>query len=214
MRQGPKPYSDAPRLPEGKPLDPRTLLGTMSPVEVEIGPGRGGFIYERVAADPTVRIIGLEIRRKWATIVDRRLVALGHAPRARVFAEDARDALSRFVDQSVDKVFVHFPDPWWKKKHQKRLVISAPLLDELARVLVPGGDVFVQTDVEERAQRYEELFAAHAGFEPCAGGPRIAENPFVARSPRERRAETDGLPVFRLRYRNRGMGGAVPGPLG
>jgi tRNA (guanine-N7-)-methyltransferase len=197
----PRPYADAPRLPDLPELDPRTLVGATAPVELEIGPGRGGFLYERVALDPAVRIIGLEIRRKWATIVDRRLSALGHGGRARVFAEDARDVLPRIVAGTVAAVFVHFPDPWWKKRHQKRLVLADRLLDELARVVVPGGGVLIQTDVEERAERYQALLDAHAAFEPFPGGPRIPENPYGAKSPRERRAEADGLPIVRLHYR-------------
>ena len=61
--------------------------------------------------------------------------------------------LPRFQGASVSRIFVHFPDPWWKKRHHKRLVVGTPLLDEVARVLVPAGEVFVQTDVEERAGR-------------------------------------------------------------
>jgi tRNA (guanine-N7-)-methyltransferase len=189
-------------LPEADPVDPRSLFGGGErPVELEIGPGRGGFLFERLAEDAELRIVGLEIRRKWATIVDRRLAERGHGGRARVFAEDARFALPRFTPESVARVFVHFPDPWWKKRHHKRLVVGSPLLDAVARVLVPGGEVFVQTDVEERAAGYEALFAAHRAFRPHGETARVDEFPFSARSPRERRALADALPVFRLRYR-------------
>src|SRR5262245_2543089 len=179
----PNPYADAPRLPDTGPVDPRALVGAGSrAIELEIGPGRGGFLFERLAEDPELRIVGLEIRRKWASIVDGRLADRGHGSRARVFAEDARYALARFVPESVTRVFVHFPDPWWKKRHHKRLVLGAPLLVEVARVLVPGGEVFVQTDVEERAAGYEALFASHAAFRPHGDSARVAEFPFAARS--------------------------------
>ncbi len=205
VTRAPRPYADAPRLPEGPPVDPRVLLGAPgTPVELEIGPGRGGFMLERVTLGPDVRILGLEIRRKWATLVNQKLAALGHGARARVFAEDARDALPRFVDGCVGAVFVHFPDPWWKKRHTKRLVLSAFVLDELARVLLPGGELFIQTDVEERAAGYQSLLDAHAAFAPVNEAPRVAENPFGARSPRERRALADGLPITRLHYRRLG----------
>ncbi len=59
------PYQHAPRLPDGDSVDPRSLLGAgTTPIEIEIGPGRGGFVFERLAADPEVRLLGLEIRRK------------------------------------------------------------------------------------------------------------------------------------------------------
>src|SRR3954453_9632771 len=49
------PYEHAPRLPEGEQIDPRLLVGAFAaPIEIEIGPGRGGFVFERLAADPEV----------------------------------------------------------------------------------------------------------------------------------------------------------------
>lgn len=198
------PYADAPKLPPGDVVDPRQLFPARSaPIELEIGPGRGGFLFERLVANPDAAILGLEIRRKWATIVDQRLAKAGHAARSRVLAEDARLALPRFPDRVVSIAFVHFPDPWWKKRHEKRLVLGDGLLDQLARVLVSRGELFVQTDVEERAERYQAAIEAHAAFEPHGASARVAENPFGARSPREHRAIADGLPIHRLHYRLR-----------
>ena len=120
------PYADAPRLPDEPVVDPRTILGTQAPVELEIGPGRGHFILERLSADSSVRILGLEIRRKWATLIQRRICERGEQHRARVYAEDARDALPRLPDGCLSRIYVHFPDPWWKKRHRKRLLGTGP----------------------------------------------------------------------------------------
>jgi len=202
-RSGPSPYEDAPRLPEG-PVDVRALL-TGEWVELEIGPGRGWFLVERAAAEPRAALVGLEIRRKWASIVDARLAKRGLAPSARVFAEDAALALPRLgPDGSVRRVFLHFPDPWWKKKHRKRLVMRDAFLGEVARLLEPGGELFVQTDVEDRAAEYAQLVDLDPRFVPdgdVTGLPRIADHAYIARSPRERRAIADGLPVHRMRWR-------------
>lgn len=203
----PGPYADAPRLPEGEKVDLRGL-GTGKAIELEVGPGpKAGFLVERALAAPDALLVGLEIRRKWAAVGDARLAKNGHAARARVFCEDARLALPRLgPDGSVARVFLHFPDPWWKKRHHKRLVMGDVFLDEVARLLAKGGELFVQTDVEERADLYEKVVGAHAAFEPAGdapGSPRIAENPFGARSPREHRAIADGLPVWRMLWRRR-----------
>lgn len=198
------PYENAPRLPEGEQLRPALLVGGAARVELEIGPGRGWFMVERLEALPQVGMIGLEIRRKWASIVDGRLAKRGFGHRSRVFAEDAREALARFESGSLSVVYVHFPDPWWKKRHQKRLVFARPLLAQLARVIEPAGELFIQTDVTERADEYERLVAGEPEFEPWhPGQPRVLDNPYEARSPRERRAIADGLPVVRLRYRRK-----------
>ena len=102
--------------------------------------------------------------------------------------------------------YLHFPDPWWKKRHTKRLVMGDVFLAEVARLLVPSGELFVQTDVEERAELYERVVSAHEAFAPAgdvAGTTRVAENPYGARSPREHRAIADGLPVHRMMWRRR-----------
>jgi tRNA (guanine-N7-)-methyltransferase len=196
------PYAHAPRLPEGDALDPAALLACFaSRLELEIGTGRGGFLLERLQNDASLAMIGLEIRYKWATILDARLKTLGFGERGRVFAEDARSALPRLRGSSLHAVFVHFPDPWWKRRHKKRRVITSELVREVGRLLVPGGELFLQTDVAERAEQYQDAVESSSLFVPWGDSARVAENPYGARSPRERRAEADGLPVVRLRYR-------------
>ncbi len=198
------PYDDAPRLPEGDRVDVRSLVQGEW-LELEVGPGRGWFLVERAAAEPRAGLVGLEIRRKWASIVDARLARRGLGARARVFAEDAGLALARLgPDASVRRVFLHFPDPWWKKRHQKRLVLRDAFLGEVARLLEPGGELFVQTDVEERARGYAALVGLDDRFLSAGdahGSPVLVDHAYDARSPRERRAIQDGLPVHRARWR-------------
>jgi tRNA (guanine-N7-)-methyltransferase len=210
------PYADAPRLPAGEALGIDQILvrstppgeGTAAPLprrlELEIGPGRGGFLLERLATGPDVCIVGLEIRLKWASLVDQRLHELGLADRGRVFAEDIRVALPRLADGSLSRVFVHFPDPWWKKRHAKRRLATDGVITEIARLLTDSGELFVQTDVWETADAYRQAIESHSGFLPdgdAPGSPLLAENPYGARSPRERRVISAELPVVRLRYR-------------
>jgi tRNA (guanine-N7-)-methyltransferase len=208
-------YALSPRLPdEGKVAFEGLLPGPVTRWEIEIGPGRGGFLIERLQGRPEVGIIAFEVSRKWTTLVNDRLARLGLAPRGRVFCDDARLlALPRLEPPGkVACVYMHFPDPWWKKRHQKRLVMGTTFLDEAARLLAPGGELFVQTDVEERAETYETQIAAHPAFAPYGdaadaasrGSSRLAEHPYGARSHRERRAIDDAIPIYRLRFRRVG----------
>ena len=189
------------------PVELESIFAGDGPIELEIGGGRGAFTIERVQFDPEVRLLGLEVRRKWATIVDRKLDALGLAQRARVFAEDARIALPRLrPDGRVRAVFLHFPDPWWKKRHEKRLVMGEGVQIEIERLLQRGGDLFVQTDVEHRAEQYRAFLSSRPSLEAHGdreGDPSLAENPYGARSPREKRAIADGIPIHRLRFRRK-----------
>jgi tRNA (guanine-N7-)-methyltransferase len=201
------PYAHAPRLPDEGRVAIASLFEARGPIEIEIGPGRGGFLFERAAARPEALLLGFEIRLKWSALVDARLAKAGLRTRARVLNGDAKEALARLdPDGSVEVVYLHFPDPWWKKRHAKRLVMSPILLASIARLLKDGGELFVQTDVEERATEYEAQIAEHPDFDPfgdAEGAARLEENPYGARSPREHHAVADGLPVHRLRYRRR-----------
>ena len=210
-KRTPGPYEDAPRLPAGDRVDLRAVV-TGSELELEIGPGpKAGFLCERALSAPASGLVGLEIRKKWAAVGDARLAKQGHATRARVFCEDARVALPRLgPDACVARAYLHFPDPWWKKRHTKRLVMGDVFLAEVARLLIPNGELYVQTDVEERAELYERVVTAHEAFVPAgvAGSARVVDNPYGARSPREHRAIADGLPVFRMMWRR---AAAAPG---
>jgi tRNA (guanine-N7-)-methyltransferase len=181
----------APQPPDGV-LDLATLLPGQGELELEIGFGHGLFLYERALARPDVRMVGLEIKRKWAYLVAERCARRGLG-NVTVWAADARGVLPRVTAASITRVFMSFPDPWWKKRHLKRSLVGGALLDEIARILRPGGEFFLQTDVEDRAQSHLAALAEDARFE--AG--YIDANPYQARSNREARAAEDGLPVYR-----------------
>ncbi len=199
------PYSNAPRLPEGDEVALADVLPGAGPCMLEIGSGRGAFALEWAALHPEGRLLALEIRRKYAALLDQKLTARGFK-NARCFAEDAREALRRLrPDGSVQYVAIHFPDPWWKKRHAKRLVLADQLVIDLARLVAPGGVVLVQTDVDTRADEYLARFVANPAFCTMAQGEGarfVDESPFApARSNREARAIADGLPVYRIAMR-------------
>jgi len=155
------------------------------------------FLIERAQAAPESCILGIEIKRKWAYLVSERAQRLG-LTNVRVFGADARDVLARLTPgASLARIFMHFPDPWWKKRHAHRRLRGPSLFDPAARLLRPGGELFVQTDVEDRAATLLEDLRAHGAFSLPPEG-YVAENPYRARSNREKRAIADGLPVYRI----------------
>lgn len=194
-------YRGVPGLPPSGAVPVAELAGGSGPIELEIGFGRARFLLDRAAANPGVRLLGIETRRKWVHRVAERAAARGLT---NVVARhgDARTALCRMVPAaSIARIFVNFPDPWWKARHEKRLVLGEGLLPQVARLLVDGGELFVQTDVDFRAAAYREALAATPGLEPAAGDGAIDANPFGARSSREVRCEEIGLPILRLLFR-------------
>jgi len=187
----------APRAPQGRfSLD--GLAPGNGPLELDIGFGRGQSLFERAEAAPGSRIVGIEVKSKWVYKVQQRLEKDG-VSNVQVLCGDAREILERAGPRGiVDKVALHFPDPWWKKRHQKRRVIGEPLLVELRRLMRPGGELFIQTDVEDRAELYLQQLREVEGFTLVADDGFVDDNPFSARSNREHRAIEDGLPVWRI----------------
>jgi tRNA (guanine-N7-)-methyltransferase len=155
-------------------------------------------LFERRAAAPQSRIIGIEVKTKLAYQASERLQKRG-IEKVKILCGDAREILKRAQpDRSVQRVALHFPDPWWKKRHDKRRVIGEALLTELARLMKPGGELFIQTDVEHRAEQYLAQLRSTPGFTLASATGYVEANPFDARSNREKRAIEDGLPVWRI----------------
>lgn len=187
----------APRPPDGR-FSLEALIGGTGPLELDIGFGRGQSLLERAEAAPGSRIVGIEIKSKWAYKVDERLKKQG-VSNVQVLCGDAREILKRAgPDGVVDKIALHFPDPWWKKRHRKRRVIGEVLLVELRRLMRVQGELFIQTDVEDRAELYVRELQSIEGFTLAGNDGLVEENPFSARSNREHRAIEDGLPVWRI----------------
>lgn len=199
----PVPYGAmAPRPPESGPLDLDALVPGEGPIELDIGFGRGMSVLKRAATAPTARILGLEIKAKLAHHLSERVARVGLSNRVLIWACDARETLARSGPPGcVSRAFVHFPDPWWKKRHTKRRVLGDDFLTSLASLMRPGGDLFVQTDVEDRHALYVDFVEAHADFELVEAS--LDHNPFGSISNREARAEEDGLPIHRLLARRR-----------
>jgi tRNA (guanine-N7-)-methyltransferase len=187
----------APRAPEGR-FSLEGLIEGSGPIELDIGFGRGLSLFERTAAAPRSRIIGIEVKTKLAYKVNERL-RKRHLQKVKILCGDAREILKRAEpSRSVERVALHFPDPWWKKRHDKRRVIGEALLTELARLMKQGGELFIQTDVEHRAEQYVAQLRGTEGFTLASESGYVEANPFAARSNREERAIEDGLPLWRI----------------
>jgi tRNA (guanine-N7-)-methyltransferase len=168
-------------------------------LELEIGSGHGGFALAFGARHPDRALVAIEQRRKFASDVAARARrrSLGNLL---VLQGDARILAPRlFAAGSLAAVHVHFPDPWWKRRHHRRRLVDEDLSVLVLRLLRPGGLLDLRTDVEAyAAQAVERL--EEAGFRNAAGPGRFAErDPDEIPSTREKRYLATGQPVWRLR---------------
>src|SRR5262249_293699 len=101
-------------------LDWRAVFAHDQPVEIEVGFGKGLFLTTEVPARPGTNFLGVEIERKYQLFTATRL-AKRNLANVKVACADAKTFLPSCVaDGSVEVVHVYFPDPWWKRRHQKR----------------------------------------------------------------------------------------------
>lgn len=198
----PNPYLDIPSFPDAATLDlPELSYARGRPIEIEVGFGKGHFLMARARAVPETTLVGIETRRKWVHLVRERLTK-HRIENATVYHGDAGEVFTRFLpDAVVDRIFVNFPDPWWKARHEKRMVICPDFVREAVRLLKDNGDIFVQTDVDFRAEKYLAVLSENDQLVPAASTDgRIEENRFDARSLREKKCIETGLPIFRLQF--------------
>jgi tRNA (guanine-N7-)-methyltransferase len=115
---------------------------------------------------------------------------------------------------SLAAVHVHFPDPWWKRRHHTRRLVDDRMSALLLGLLRPGGLLDFRTDVENYArgavERLEEV-----GFENEAGPGRFSDRPDdEIPSTREKRYLASGQPVWRLRMRRKEIAPSPWPPVG
>jgi tRNA (guanine-N7-)-methyltransferase len=153
-------------------LDWRETFGNDAPVEIEIGIGKGRFLLACAETRPEVNHLGVEWANKYLRIAESRALRRG-LENVRFVRVDAVELVCRAVpDASVHAYYVFYPDPWPKKRHQKRRFLRRECVDHLARTLVPGGALHVATDHDDYWSRIEPLLDGHDAFErrPEFGG--------------------------------------------
>jgi tRNA (guanine-N7-)-methyltransferase len=154
------------RIPAPGPsgLDPASLFPGARAVWLEIGFGGGEHLVAQAGAHPDVGFIGCEpfvegVAKAMAGIEDN---GLGNV---RLWPDDARALMDGFPDACIGRAFILFPDPWPKRRQQKRRLVQPDFVAALHRVLCPGARVRFATDVASYADEALLAFLANGGFE-------------------------------------------------
>jgi tRNA (guanine-N7-)-methyltransferase len=180
------------------PFDPQLVFPRATPVELEVGSGKGLFLASAAARTADRNFLGAEISGGYARLCAGRIAAAG-AENARIIHGDATFLVrSMLPDACLGGMHVYFPDPWWKARHRKRRVLSERFLAHAGRVLPPGATLHVWTDVEEYFLE-SMAFAKATGLfaEPRAEPAVAAEHDLDYRTHFERRTRLAGAPVWR-----------------
>ncbi len=132
------------------------LFGREAPLHVEIGSGNGFFLTELARRNPDVNVLGIEIRYKRTVLCGRKIRSAG-VDNARVVRYHAAFLDDLFHPASIAVLWVHHPDPWPKERHEKNRLISRWFLEDVVRLLEPGGYLRLKSDFEPNVARASRL---------------------------------------------------------
>ncbi|MFV0409148.1 MAG: tRNA (guanine(46)-N(7))-methyltransferase TrmB [Paracoccus sp. (in: a-proteobacteria)] len=149
--------------PERKTLDPKLFFGDDRPIWLEIGFGGGEHMVHMAATYPEIGVIGCEPFINGVAMLVGKIKAAG-VKNVSVHPGDARDLMDVLPEGVIAKAFLNYPDPWPKTRHHRRRFVTPEHLLPLHRMMAPGAEFRVATDIPSYVrQTLEEV--PKAGFD-------------------------------------------------
>jgi tRNA (guanine-N7-)-methyltransferase len=182
-------------IPEPVELD-KVFADPTLPLFLDIGSARGRFILRMAEGDASMNYLGIEIREPLVHEANRLAKEAGLTNLHYEFTNallSLDKSLANLPEGILKTVTIQFPDPWFKKKHAKRRMVTPALALTVISHLAPGGTVFIQTDIEFLA---DEMFEVFRQSDDVKEEPTDV-NPFPFKTERETAVEEKGLPVYR-----------------
>lgn len=146
--------------PERHPLDLATLFDSPRPVWLEVGFGGGEHMVAMAARYPEIGILGAEPYINGVAMLLGRIRNAG-VENLRIHPGDIRDLMDVLPEASIQRTFLNYPDPWPKARHHRRRFVTPEHLEPLYRVMAPGAEFRIATDIPDYVrQALEEVPAA------------------------------------------------------
>jgi tRNA (guanine-N7-)-methyltransferase len=163
------------------PPDFDRVFGRRAPRVLDVGFGMGETTATMAEARPDVDFLAIDVHGPGVGSLLKRIDERGLV-NVRVMKHDAVEVVAAMIPPaSLSGVHIFFPDPWPKKRHHKRRLLTPRFVHELARRLAPAGCLHVATDWEEYAQVALDTLAAESLLENTADGfaPRPSSRPLT-----------------------------------
>lgn len=171
------------------------------PLHLDIGCARGKFLLEMAQSHPETNFLGIEVRHPLVREAERERDELGLTNLYYLFGSinySATEILNSFPTNTLQYITIQFPDPWFKRKHNKRRVVQPELVNLLVDYLVEDGTIFLQSDIQEVALEMRDRFIKHSSLKLQHSEFWLAENPFSVPTERELFVLEANLPVYRV----------------
>ncbi|PLX95219.1 MAG: tRNA (guanosine(46)-N7)-methyltransferase TrmB [Desulfuromonas sp.] len=173
------------------------------PLALEIGCGIGDFILQRAQQQPRVNFLAIDIYNKGCLKTCRRIDE-AELDNVRVMRIEARQLFSdHLAPQSLTAIYINCPDPWPKKRHRSRRLVSPTFLDLVAPYLQPQGELFFATDFTDYAEQVAEFVPDLKSFTNCCATPIVTDLTNYPVSKYMRRFLDLGQPIYYAHLRRR-----------
>lgn len=174
-------------------LDLSQVFGRVAPLEVDLGCAECSFLLALAERHPERNYLGIE---RMAGRVAKACRRASKVDNLRILHLETSYAVCYLLPpESVDTFYLLFPDPWPKRRHQRRRVFSHDFLQSIHRALVPTGILQIATDQPDYFQQMQEL-ARDSGFEGTEANTQGLPTTKFERIFREK-----GAPIYRLSLR-------------
>ena len=158
-------------------IDPGKVFGREAPLVLEIGFGMGDSLIEMAKHAPDKNFIGIEVHPPGVGRLLSRAAEAG-LTNIRVYCDDAVEVLAHCIpDASLETLQLFFPDPWHKKRHNKRRIVQPEFAQKIRQKLVVGGCFHMATDWENYAEHMMEVMNAAEGYRNHAGAGLYSPQP-------------------------------------
>ncbi|HEV3244619.1 MAG TPA: tRNA (guanosine(46)-N7)-methyltransferase TrmB [Chthoniobacterales bacterium] len=176
------------------PLDPLAIFGRAAPLHVDLGCGDGSFLCELARQNPDKNFLGTEKLVGRVAKVCRKAAALENV---RVLNVESSYAVRYLLPEaSVETFYLLFPDPWPKRRHHRRRIVTHDFLNSIHQALESEGVLRVATDQRDYFAQIDRVATSHSEF-----GAIDFEDVDLPMTKFERRFREAGAPVYRLALR-------------
>ncbi|MDJ0734036.1 MAG: tRNA (guanosine(46)-N7)-methyltransferase TrmB [Nostocaceae cyanobacterium] len=203
VRQHVNPLAKKYQTPVSSPDWEEIYTQPNQPLHLDIGCARGRFLLNMAQVEQQWNFLGLEIREPLVDEANRLSSELGLTNLHYLFCNannSLQPLLSSLPQQTLQRVTIQFPDPWFKTRHGKRRIVQPKLVAELADNLSPGAVVFLQSDIEFVAVEMRDRFGEHPAFQRLGTQEWLEENPLPVPTEREIATQNKGESVYRVLF--------------
>lgn len=178
-------------------ISPLELFCNNNLTEVEIGCGKGGVLLHRAANCSFINIIGIDWLQDYAALTADRIYR-HRIQNARVLHGDAADIINYLRQETIWRIYILFPDPWPKRKHWKRRLITQRFMESLARRLKIGGTIYIATDHEAYFHKIRHALNNTRGLATVTGSDQLLYDNLLRYSNYARKYATRRKNVYTL----------------